>query len=226
LTSAAEQTIAKDFFFGIEANGVVLTPEAKTTFGYFFASLINRGVAYTFENLVEALDRLVSLGVFVEPRDLTGFLKFQPKPTPKPVAQPKPPTFDDILDANSAESREGRKVLVNAADREYSAIGIPMFQEWAAHLSRDYKGFAISQEDAEYIIDFMFPRNNWSFLQGDNYNKARRAMVSQGKWPESMLTPVERITKELENIPTSDPRYREAQQRLRNAEAAERSKTA
>jgi hypothetical protein len=165
-----------------------------------------------------SFQRLAGLGCFAED-EVTGY---QAPPTPVLVAQPKPETFDDILDANSAESREGHKLLVNAVGKAHKEIGIPLFHEWVNHLSRDYKGFVISMEDATYIIEFLFPRNNWNFMQFDNYNKARRAMVAQGKWPESMLTPVERITKELESIPTSDPRYRETMQRLRNAELAER----
>jgi hypothetical protein len=228
LSAEEQRAVAKDLFDGLTGNDIFMQPAAKEKFGMFFSSLVaKRGIAYTLANLVEALDRLVTLGVFTEPRDLTGFLKLQPKPTPKPVPAPAPePTFDQVLNAHSVESREGREVLVNAVNKAHKEIAIPLFHQWVEHLSRDYKGFTISQEDAEYIIEFLFPRNNWNFMQFENWNKARRAMVAQGKWPDTMLTPVERITKELESIQTSDPRYRETMQRLRNAELAERSKTA
>jgi hypothetical protein len=234
LTSEEKSQVTKDVFDGLRGMGITLKGgEASEKFGRFVAVLEQHGVAYDIQNIVEALDRLINLGVFVEGRDGTGFNKFETPAAPEPAPVPEPaPTFDDVLAQNSTESREGRKNLVNAAEREIAGIGIPLFREWVQHLQKDYN-FTPSMSDAEYIvgsvdkgIQGMFRQNNWAFTNGENFNKARRAMVSQGRWPESMLTPVERITKEMESIPTTDYfRNREVCQRLRNAELAEAAKS-
>ncbi len=150
----------------------------------------------------------------------------QPHPqpqTPQPVAPEE--SFDALLERTSTESRAARPLLLAALEKEHNREAIPLFHEWVRHLSSDY-GFTLSQEDAKYILEVMFPQNNWSFLRADNFNLARRAMVAQYRWPSSMLTEVERLTKELEDIPSTDYfRYREAKQRLFNAEAAERGQS-
>lgn len=218
--AAADAAAYREFKSDLANRGCTLTDAGWQRLGGYLSALhYNRNISLaSASSWAIGLKRMASLSVFYS-GELNNYQR-QPA-TKRPAVQPvRPESFDELLHRTSTESRADRHELLEALKKEKDRVEIPIFREWAAHLSRDY-GFTLSQEDATYILEALFPKNNWSFAKGESYNMARRAMVAQHKWPSTMLTEVERLTQELESIPSTDYfKYREAKQRLRNAEAA------
>jgi hypothetical protein len=185
-------------------------------------------------NGLDARDSKTWTTVYEHIRDLGGFVDDGiPSAQPEPIVQPSSPvasqrserptaqeeSFDSLLNRLDTESRSGRAVLKDAAEAEKFKEASPMFNEWLDHLLKDYN-FVPTAEDKKYVVLTLFPRNNWSLTHGENWNKARRAMVNAGRWPSSMLTADERNAIDMENTNYSSDyaTNREVKRRLREAQ--------
>jgi hypothetical protein len=118
---------------------------------------------------------------------------------PKKPAQPTPqPTLADIEALpDTVEGRKKAKEVVEGLIYEQAG---PTFQRWLTDLSERF-GFIPTENDRRFILDDLFPRNNWSYIDPRNYDRARRAMVAQHRWPESLLTLDEQLCISLEQGP-------------------------
>jgi hypothetical protein len=199
-------------------SGVTFDDAGKTTL-MKVAGLNREHVNLTDARVWKILfNHMVELGVF----EASGALA-KPKPVAaaQPVAQPQPEpeSYDSLLDRLDGDSRSGHKQLTDAAEMENFKAATPLCQEWLDHLYRDFKGFVPSDEDRKFILDVLFVRNNWSRTRPESYHMARRAMVAQHKWPDSMLTKAELLSREIENLPTNADYHTKQNllQRLREA---------
>jgi hypothetical protein len=115
---------------------------------------------------------------------------------PKKPEQPAPkPTLADIETLpDTDEGRRKAKEVVE--DLIYEQAG-PTFQRWLTDLSERF-GFTPTEDDRRYILNELFPRNNWSYLDERNFCRARRAMVAQHRWSDALLTRDEILARNIE----------------------------
>jgi hypothetical protein len=202
-----KREVVNDFFKGLAENGINLTVEARERLGAFFASLIKRrGVEYSLDNLARALHRLVDLSVFTEGQEITGFAQYKHKPAPKP-------TVDDVLNANSTESREGNQ-------RIKAAIELDVYGDWAATFEHyvtaviEQFGQAMTQDELNSLGRIVVARNyNPTSLY--SWSEARILGVRNGTIRPLFLTPDELLSWQVDKgeVPMNTFADRQAFQR-------------
>jgi hypothetical protein len=210
----AEYAAYQTFRVELAGRGITITDNGAKRIGSYVSALAEgRGIEPTPATWENALDRLYELGCFSSGE----VSNYQPRPEPV-IQQPvtaQQPGLDELLRTTSAESREGRKRLVEAAEMENFKSADPIYTEWLTHLQQTY-GFDVSAEDRRYILNVLFPRNNWSYTRAESYNKARRAMVAQNRWADSLLTKEEMLCREVETTPNDYHQKRGLLRRLRD----------
>jgi hypothetical protein len=144
------------------------------------------------ENWRKIYDYMSDLGVFTS-EDVTVA-------QPQAIAQRDPETekratMDDLMNLKVTGSRD-LAAAQEIADQLYEREILPIYQQWADHLVRDHN-YHLTREDAD-IIEKWFVRNNRNRLRHESYNEARRWMISQGRWPETMSTSDERLVRLVE----------------------------
>jgi hypothetical protein len=175
----------------------------------------NLKIAMTDDNLSVLLNRLISLGVFADGEVTLPRANKQPV-KPKPTATEH---LTELLQTTSGESREGKRLLETAVeDAALVDVARPLFAEWLSHLYTDFGGFKPSEDDKRYIINVWIPKSNLSYTAASTYHAARRHMVSIFRWPDSLLTPDEKLSRELEDVPLNDYQARrDALRRVRDS---------
>lgn len=113
---------------------------------------------------------------------------------------PPKPTLADIETLNIGGNEEDARKAKRLAQELMWAEGSPLHTQWMASLYENFNFFP-TDADLKYIYNELFPRNNWSYVDHRSFDKARRAMVAQGRWSDALLTRDELFTRDLEQGP-------------------------
>jgi len=143
-------------------------------------------------------DHMVSLGIF----EANGSLA-KPKPViepapaaiPSPVTEPKP-TLDDILDANSIESRSGNVTIKNAVALSAYGEWETAFNEFVMDCRTLFKE-AFTQDENDSLGKLILARNLNPKLQ-KSWHEARRLGVRAGYLSGKFLTADESLAWQMD----------------------------
>jgi hypothetical protein len=204
--SKAEVATYEAFKSDLASRGCALSDTGWARLGSYLAVLVyNRNISLaSVDSWAIGLERLSSLGCFAD-GEITGYaaaVAAQEARKPKPV---KPePTFDELLDSVSGESREGRKALINAAVD--AALTGEIRQTWSAFeesLYRNFNGFVLTRKQSETIYKAMISQG-MNLLRPTDYDKVRVALVRSGDLPKHLLYPQEIICIDMESADMND----------------------
>jgi hypothetical protein len=207
----------KQFKADLESRGCTLSSDGWDRLGGFLEALrFHRQISLAVvANWQQALDRLVSLGVF-QPGEISGYQV--PQPATEPAVRHErndAPTMADLL-AIDAGTQEGQRAARQIGDDLYVQEMLPLYREWI-DLIRTAFGHVVTRKDAD-LINAWFAQNNKSWLRHESYNECRRYLVSIHHWPDSMLTPEEKALTAIESLERpagmSDYEYRKRAQAL------------
>jgi hypothetical protein len=191
---------------------VTFSDDAKRKFELYAFVAARQGTVIDNSTLQTLLERAESLGLGIT----------LPKVNKQATVKPKPTATEhltELLQTTSGESREGKRLLETAVeDAALVDVARPLFAEWLSHLYTDFGGFKPSEDDKRYIINVWIPKSNLSYTAASTYHAARRHMVSIFRWPDSLLTPDEKLSRELEDVPLNDYQARrDALRRVRDS---------
>jgi hypothetical protein len=201
------ETRMQVFVDGLPKGVTFNSDAAKEKFNLYCWVASRQGTVIDNSTLQTMLERCESLSVGVT-------LPRANKQSVKPE-----PTFDELLSSTSGDTRAGKELLEKATQAEAFVEAAPLYHEWLSHLYSDFGGFIPTEADKKYILDVLFPRNNWAYTSVNSYHMARRAMCAQGRWDSTrLLLPDEKLAREVENIPLNDyHQRRELVQRVRDS---------
>lgn len=203
-----------------ELTGYTLNEDGAKRLLYFgFAQAIHGKDLTTVAAWVTCFERLVDCGCFDD-----GEIEFHHaknvEPRPQPVEQQEPePTYAD-LDAQEAESREGRRASHRIADRLYNLETNEVAAAWSESLRTNF-GLSLNQEQIKAVHEW-FERNPMqSWVSHRSYDLCRLALVRNGIFPPTATTAVERFSRELESLDLTRMGFEQRQDLKRRQQAAE-----
>ena len=187
--------------------GYSLGDLSRRRFGLYVASQVNAGVIIDSASLAVMFKRCFDLSIFKDDGD-SEFVEHFRAQTPvkqprveRPAEQPRQVTYAD-LEAVNESTREGKREANRISEKLYEQQAGPILHKWCDHLENNF-GFRPTMEDISGPIQDWFTRNNKSWIDSRSYDEVRRYMVSSGRWPESVLTEMEKFTLSLEACDTS-----------------------
>jgi hypothetical protein len=189
--------LVQKFVDTLESRGMNIPPDAVRRFALYSWTQYKNGAVINSDTLDVLFERCLALDIFGG--EVTGELV-------KPVQQatgPEKPSLDELLKTTSGDTRAGKKLLEQAVQDAAFAEATPLWVEFLQHLLSVFD-FSPSGADRKYILDELFPRNNWSYNSPKAYLAAKRHMVSIHRWPASLLTADEQLAREVEDAPLND----------------------
>jgi hypothetical protein len=148
------------------------------------------------------LERLVNIGAMT----VAGY---EPPvaPTREPERAPFKQTIDELLASTSAETREGRAILVAAVTEDVISEFNQCWQAFTESLYRNFNGFVLSETQRQHFYNTMV-RRNLSFNRPKDYDAVRRALVAAGELPSHLVYEFEKIDAEMESADLSNMEVR------------------
>jgi len=154
---------------------------------------VNPDMDKTFAGTWRAVyDYMQELGVFTDEDVIIE------KPAPQSAAQPTPgPTFDDVLNANSVESRSGNKIIVEAVRKEVRKENYTAWYEFADEVKTLFFD-SLNQDEADALVKVMNARNlNKTSVR--DWHRARVLAVRAHFLRDKFLTPDEQLSIDVES---------------------------
>jgi hypothetical protein len=209
---------ARDMTFSVEATTAQYTlDDAKAAFNTWFATTFAKS---GYELTEVGGQRLVRFGLaqakfgadmsnasawqaaFEHLKDnLKAFQTGDFAEVARPVQAPAPrASLNDIEKLNIGGNEDDARKAKRLAQELMYAQGSPLHQAWMESLYQNFN-FVPSNADLQYIYNELFPRNNWSYVDQRSFDRARRHMVSIGRWPEPLLTADEKMARDIEQGP-------------------------
>jgi hypothetical protein len=207
------------FLGGLTARtGFILNGDGERRLGKYAAiQTMKGGVAITPETLDVMFDRLRDLGVF----EINAELRYKPElktyvaPQEQQERAPKV-KISDQLESLNLHLEPDRRLAQKLAEDHYLSVEVnPIFHEFIGFMRKTYN-VKPTEADLRFICD-LFVRNNWSFLDRRNWDRARRIMTEQEpRWADA-LSDDEKLSRRMESLSLGSIGFHERQELLQQS---------
>jgi hypothetical protein len=201
-----ENEIYREFRKGLESQNILLSEDGYRRLGSWISVQVAKGDVEPSAELWQCgLDRLTTLGCF-----RSGESNYQAAQQSEPVQAEQ--GLDDLLRTTSAESRTGRKILVDAVHREVVDDCVKAYFAFEAECKAMFGDRTFTAGERQALSRIVDARN----LNGTNiksWHTARVLAAKRGSIREFFLSKDERLAIDIERGRVSMDSF-EAKQRL------------
>ncbi len=199
-TAGEYRTIQLEFWETLKPRDCDLTEAGWVRLNIYVGTLCrSRKFAVTLDLVEASFQRLIDLSCFNE-GEITGTVPAKTKRSAPAVSEPN---IDNVLgqlaDATSTDSPQWKKIVSQGWTTDFSKWFLAWIESLKKNFNYDFPVDGLGMKAANFLQKW-----NLSPFRYESWDKIRIAFVASGDFPDTMLTPQERLSQLIENSDTSD----------------------